>query len=129
MILAFSGTRNGMTDLQLVNVEKIILKKPWKFVLHGDCIGSDEQFHNLALDHKISVIIHPPRNDKFRAFCEGAFKIMEPDEYLVRDHVMVDTCDFLIATPKTSKEQLRSGTWATIRYARKIGRKHLVIEP
>ncbi|KKM09958.1 hypothetical protein LCGC14_1722330, partial [marine sediment metagenome] len=46
--------------------------------------------------------------------------IMEPAHPLARNKLMVARADFLIATPKTMKEVMRgSGTWATIRYARK----------
>lgn len=45
--------------------------------------------------------------------------------YLVRDHAMVDMVaedGVLLAFPRTPVEQRRgSGTWATIRYARKVG--------
>lgn len=37
---------------------------------------------------------------------------------LLRNHVILDHTDHLEAFPKTSKEERRSGTWATIRYAR-----------
>lgn len=38
---------------------------------------------------------------------------------LVRNHDIVDSTELLIACPKEQVEVLRSGTWATIRYARK----------
>ena len=42
--------------------------------------------------------------------------------YLERNRDIVDACDILIACPRTLKEELRSGTWATVRYARKVGK-------
>ena len=48
---------------------------------------------------------------------------------LDRNHDIVERCDLLIATPHTVEEQLRSGTWATIRYARKVHRPHYIIRP
>jgi hypothetical protein len=35
----------------------------------------------------------------------------------------------LIATPSTDDEQLRSGTWATVRYARKAKKRIKLIFP
>jgi hypothetical protein len=37
--------------------------------------------------------------------------------------------ELLIATPKEVKEQLRSGTWATVRRARKVGIPIILITP
>lgn len=49
--------------------------------------------------------------------------------YMDRNDVMVDRfCDTLVAFPATSDEKLRSGTWATIRRARKAGCE-IVVSP
>jgi hypothetical protein len=32
-----------------------------------------------------------------------------------------------VACPRTDQEQRRSGTWATVRYARKVGKPVLII--
>jgi hypothetical protein len=54
---------------------------------------------------------------------------MPAKPYLVRNHEIVDDSQVLIAAPKEFTEQLRSGTWATIRYARKIGRTVRIVFP
>ena len=41
----------------------------------------------------------------------------------------MNASDFLIGMPKSEFEELRSGTWATIRYAKKIGIKVMIIFP
>lgn len=41
--------------------------------------------------------------------------------YLKRDDALVEGADLLLAFPDSDKEVLRSGTWATIRRARKRG--------
>lgn len=43
--------------------------------------------------------------------------------YMKRNDALVDFCDELIAFPKTSEEELRSGTWATIRRSQKAGKR------
>jgi hypothetical protein len=48
---------------------------------------------------------------------------------LERNHDIVDQADVMIATPRTMQEEQRSGTWATIRYARKKGRELHIIWP
>jgi hypothetical protein len=73
-------------------------------------------------------MLHPPVNSKYRAFFQADI-ICEPREYIVRDHHMVDLSRRLIATPQTFEEQIRSGTWATIRYARKLRLKITIIYP
>jgi len=52
-----------------------------------------------------------------------------PKEPLARNRDIVNMSDILIAAPGEKAEVLRSGTWATIRYARKMSRKLLVIYP
>lgn len=67
--------------------------------------------------------------DAKRAFCYrrkgvgGELPIeREPGPYLWRNHQIVDATSALIAAPFGFEEELRSGTWATVRYARKLGR-------
>ena len=43
------------------------------------------------------------------------------DEYLKRNRAIVKRSDILIATPGQREEILHSGTWSTVRYARKKG--------
>jgi hypothetical protein len=44
-----------------------------------------------------------------------------------RNEDIADMCDILIAAPKAATEVLRSGTWATIRHARRIGRQVVLL--
>lgn len=91
---------------------------------HGDCINADALFHSLvqSIIPKARVVIHPPTDRKARAFCQ--LRIASGDEinrsyaFLTRNRHIVAASDLLIACPFTHNEQLRSGTWSTIRYAR-----------
>jgi hypothetical protein len=48
--------------------------------------------------------------------------------YLARNKDIVDACTILIATPAQNSEIQRSGTWATVRYAKsKYDRSRIVI--
>ena len=87
-------------------------------VHHGDCLGGDAEFHAICLDLEFEIHIHPPLIPKNRAFCHPADFTYTPKAYLSRNHDIVDACDILIAAP-AKPETRRSGTWATIRYARK----------
>jgi hypothetical protein len=53
----------------------------------------------------------------------------ECKEYLDRNHDIVDSSDLLIAVSESTVEVLRSGTWATIRYAKKLRKPIKIIYP
>jgi len=85
-------------------------------------------FHDICKENDLKIIIHPPNNDFLRAFYKSEF-IFEPKEYLKRNKDIVKSTDMLIAFPFTQFEVIRSGTWQTIRYARKLKKKILIIYP
>lgn len=128
--LGFTGTQIGMTQAQRLTLVLCFATLDGSSFAHGDCIGSDEQAHAMALTARLRVLIHPPIDTSKRAWCEGAAHVFEPDEYLARNRAIVDACDILIATPKRHVEELRSGTWSTVRYARRQrggNAKHVIV--
>lgn len=132
MILAFTGTRAGMKPIQKTLLTVAITQKKPKIFCHGDAIGADEEAHRIAFDLVNAIYIFPPINPKYRAYCSHSRQddhIFPEEDYIVRDHHMVDWSDELIATPKHEVEELRSGTWATIRYARKQEMQITIIFP
>lgn len=101
-------------------------------VHHGDCVGVDADANLVAIEAGCRVVIHPPVELKHRAFCGDEARragvrclTLEPLPYLVRNHAIVDATDLLVAFP-AGPEQLRSGTWSTVRYARKQGKDVLI---
>lgn len=92
---------------------------------HGDCIGADEEAHQLTA---LYTVIHPPENPAMRAWCTGD-ETRHPRPYKDRNYDIVDDTDVLIATPSHPNEILQSGTWQTIRHARKTGKPVVVINP
>lgn len=128
MKIGFSGTQEGMTPAQKKQVTSL-LGFGIEEAHHGDCIGADADFNELCIGLKIPVILHPPTDPKKRAFCSnGVINILREKAYLTRNKDIVNTCDHLIATPSGS-EVLRSGTWSTIRYAKKVGKPVTVVYP
>jgi hypothetical protein len=131
--IGFTGTSDGMSTGQMrsfYEAFKIICLNEEKIEFHhGDCVGADEQAHKIISKFYPQVIIvgHPPVNDKARAFCSFHFS-RDPLPYLDRNKKIVDHTDFIFAAPKTNIEELRSGTWSTVRYARKMNR-HVTILP
>lgn len=118
--IGFTGTQKGMTEIQSKTLSTFIfttLKGEAEFH-HGDCIGADTDFHKIVTETYNKIIIHPPINSSKRSFCNGDI-ILECKEYLVRNHDIVDSTDVLFVAPSGMNEELRSGTWATYRYAMK----------
>jgi hypothetical protein len=136
--VGFTGTQTGLNRKQQGKLRSFLeeLNRMYKhaapFLHHGDCIGADALAHRIARESGFFVIIHPPINVYNRAFCGIAFaseKILPTKEYLERNHDIVDATEFLIACPKGLTEEVRSGTWATVRYARKCGKKVYIFYP
>jgi len=156
MIIGFTGTQAGLTDRQRkwltdflmdgvyptpfqnnlhLNIENVVFdtSKPASNQItafhHGDCIGADAEAHKIAIKAKIPVYIHPPINPAKRAFCKEYTQRYMHYDYLVRNKHIVDSCEILVACPKSPQEELRSGTWSTIRYARKTHKPVLIVSP
>lgn len=130
MIVGFTGTRDGMTRLQqALFIDRMASLCPHEFH-HGDDDGADREAHELVRLHhpRCTIVAHPPENDAHRAFCK-ADKIMPTKPYLDRNRAIVFCCDELVAAPKTLAEELRSGTWATIRWARRSGKPTYLLRP
>jgi len=133
MHIGFTGTQLGMTEAQKNVFERILLslqkKKKEKLVFHhGDCIGADAEAHKIAKALGYWIIGHPPENESKRAFCNVDDQ-EEPYEYLYRNTRIAKCSDLLIATPKEYSEQMRSGTWSTIRRGRTAKKNIIIIFP
>ena len=126
MKVAFTGTRDGIPELQLLGA--IDLLKAGDELHFGDCQGADAQAWWLAASRGIRTVAHPAIDDTWRAYCQADF-IHAPKAYMERNRAMVNECEYLIATPRSFHEILRSGTWATIRYAMACGKNALIIGP
>jgi hypothetical protein len=139
MDLGFTGTRKGMTWDQEQAVQFflwcVVADGEWPAGTitfhHGDCVGADAQAHALLQRAfpDIAIHLHPPRTPALRAWCSGAAVVHAEQDFLVRNHAIVDACAVLLATPETAHEVQRSGTWATVRYARKVGRDVRIMTP
>jgi hypothetical protein len=135
MIIGFTGTQEGMTPQQKQWFDTHLGFFKCKEFKHGDCFGADSEAHDIALKHVSKIVIHPPNYDSKRAFCNKRTKegieiqIMPEKWYIDRNHDIVDGSEMMIATPKEYSEQLRSGTWATIRYAKKSKKPLMIIYP
>lgn len=135
--IGFTGTRKGMTPEQReVFRIRMIAFSLGGFISEwhdGSAIGSDAQARELVRElrrvhfRELKIHSHPPLDDRQMVHLD-ADVYYNPKKFLDRDHDIVDASDDLIACPRMMKEELRSGTWATIRYARKKGQfYHIMI--
>ena len=129
MKIGFTGSREGMSQKQKEQFVLEMLKlEPTEFH-HGDCEGADAEAHDIVREFfpAAKIVVHPPLNSSKRAFKDGD-ETREPDDYLPRDERIVNETSFLFGAPKSNIELKRSGTWYTIRYARRKDKKYIVLE-
>lgn len=132
--VGFTGTRDGMSVKQKFFLRKSleeVVKKNAKTTLyfhHGDCIGADAEAHDIAEGLGFEIVIHPPDEPGLRAFKKAAI-ILPEDLYLKRNRDIVDSSHIVLGCPKERKNVVRSGTWATIRYARNKKKLWKIIRP
>lgn len=129
MDIGFTGTQLGCTAQQKATVRRLLIEMDPEGVAHGDCIGADAEFHAIALQLGKWIRIHPPYKGSKRAYCEEWNEILPGKDYLDRNKDIVNGVDYLIACPEGDEEVLRSGTWSTVRYARKVGVPVIVVNP
>lgn len=139
--LGFTGTQMGMTAYQKAalahNLRRWLQKYEFLEIHHGDCIGADADFHELATSlwedarpATVSVVLHPPENTSKRAYCTWIRQVeRDPLPYLERNRAIVDESAGMLVSPKGMEEELRSGTWATYRYAKKVDRPLIILWP
>jgi len=127
----FSGSEHGLTVPQRNTLTRLLTPQTGMtpgFVRHGSCIGADDQFGWIAHTLGYWVILHPPNNPRKRAYsyCD---EILPEEPYLTRNHHIVDSSPRMLFGPGTMEETLRSGTWATVRYAKKAERNGVIVLP
>lgn len=134
MEIGFTGTRKGMTGAQENRLAEMLLT----FVnvtgfRHGVCVGADANAVRIVIGLNLysSVVAYPsniPSMTDIDAL-DASDVVHDPEPPLQRNKSIVNASNVLIATPGTMEEELRSGTWATVRYARKLGTPVRIIWP
>jgi len=135
MKIGFTGTRRGMTEQQQSTVARWLeVYRPIVFV-HGGAIGADDQADALAASFFIKRFVYPstlvyqsvPAHTLEQRNSEVRFAPPAPP--LQRNRAIVDNVELLIAAPGEARIIMRSGTWATVRYARSIKRECVIVLP
>lgn len=126
--VGFTGTQRGMSQDQASELRRLLIELEATELHHGDCVGADRQADAVARALGITVVIHPPSDPKKRAFCAQKDDVVwEPLPYMERNRDIVESCNLLAAAPLGDREVVRSGTWSTVRYARRSGREVVIL--
>lgn len=130
-VLGITGTRDGMTSAQKLTSVNLLTEFFYRAnnLHHGDCIGVDAEFAEIADElGGILIVGHPPIEDKYRAYFSNHIDWPE-ENYIERNRRIVDLSEVLVAFPKSKKESRFGGTWYTVRYARTQGTPILIVWP
>lgn len=127
MKISITGSRRGLTPRQRAFVIPLLEQVEW--LTHGGCTGVDRDVHAL-FNTPYSTTVYPGTYEQHKwavdSRCAITFPVKAP---LARNRDIVNATPKLYAFVSTYHEIQRSGTWATIRYARKIGHDVTVVWP
>ncbi len=141
MKVGFTGTRQDTLPDQhhalCELVKRLHAANPITEWRHGACVGADCESVDVVWQwaNSAKLIAHPPTNRSMisRQALDLSHVILDPLPYLDRNKAIVDALtdrvDVLIACPKGEEELRGSGTWQTIRTARKLGRQIFIVWP
>ena len=137
MKVGVTGSREGLTDSQIASFGNWFTEHRSSVteLHHGCCVGADEyvvaRFYLRPETKAVRIYGYPPKNCRWisewaKYHSEG---LRNPAEYLERNEQIVLSVNLLLAFPKSQREELRSGTWATVRRARKAGKRVVLFLP
>jgi hypothetical protein len=141
-----TGTRYLLSSPQLTSLDMVLLKLAARAeresctlaLHHGCCTGADEASHNIARTHGgIDIYGHPGIDSHgfspYRMPSTGGFSFIYPEKpYRTRNRDMVSVCCLLVACPAHPEDDPRSersGTWRTVRFARRACKNIIYIWP
>lgn len=132
--IGFTGSREGPTKDQ---------RDVWEYMsdglegvlMHNGCALGADRYVITHAGSGWSAVFWPANQDGLNwatdigspALVHGTTHAIRPP--LERNRYIVNASEGMIAMPITMEEQRRSGTWATIRYARNVKKPVLVIGP
>ncbi len=130
--LGITGTRIGPTKVQRSLMQEILQRAKglgYSRLHHGDCIGVDEEADKIAKALGYETICHPALGTRHRAHTEGHLVALAPLPPLDRNWRIVEASEVMLAFPQEITEVRRSGTWATVRYARHARVTSMIVSP
>ncbi len=129
MNIGFTGSAHRVTPQQMSALREALIRRPSAVLVHGGCITADDFADQMAAKLGINRVVFPANDVKphlrvseaaLRSRTGSRVTVMSARPALERNKDIVNFSDLLIALPGQKTEVLRSGTWATVRYARKL---------
>lgn len=133
VVIGVTGSRTIETERQRRHVIDVIdhYVTPRDWLIHGACVGVDELCAKCAWDNDAAVImaVVPPNRSLVSEKAVSLSGLVEdiapgPNGYKRRNQTIVDESDRILAFPgypEDHPKSRRSGTWQTIRMARRAG--------
>lgn len=142
MKIGFTGTRHGMTEAQRASFGTLFVfdlyAKPPHFH-HGACKGADAEAAALVryIDPDSYTVAHPGKIAGTNAENEwldkdsvaDANEVRETKTHFARNRDIVDETDMLVACPASKPLPASGGTSYTVWYARKRGKRVVIVWP
>lgn len=131
--IGFTGSRTGLSSQQRTALLRVLMDlAPDKIeVHHGMCVGADQDFNSLVRNQYASeerlIVGHPPINNRYLGDMHVDV-LRDVKEYMERNRDIVKETVLLIACPNAPERQ-RSGTWATVRFARSTNKRIITVWP
>lgn len=126
-----TGTRRQLTAWQWERVAyhlAVLRLAGFTYLHHGDCVGADAGTAEIARQLGYRIVGHPPVSPRYRAWFPSD-ETREPRPYLLRNDMIVSESGWMLALPDSDTERVRSGTWSTVRQARRWQRPIMIIMP
>lgn len=127
MIAGFTGSRNGMSEKQCQELREKFIEFKITELHHGCCKGADKQAHIIARNIGLIIIGHPGLKMYLSDIVLDCDRTWRQKPFLDRNRDIVDDSEILFVGPD-GPEKIRSGTWATKRYAQKVNKPFYILE-
>ena len=142
--ISFTGSRHGCTAPQFAALTRHLEAvrenqiSQTMTAIHGGCIGADRQFHDICRERlwgtAVRIVIHPASNvPKELTDWSDADELLPARSTREQNEAIVRAArGLLLACPagvENDPGQLRSGTWQTVRMARRLGVGLVVVMP
>jgi len=121
----YTGTQSpGPLAEDLVYHHLGTLSVPDHWIIVGCCVGMDTivgmAAHNLGFRvHGVLPANRYKVDQRYLQYCDTIELMPAGTSFMQRNDRIIELAHVLTAFPKTEREELRSGTWATIRRGRK----------
>lgn len=139
-VIGFTGTRRGITIQQAASLHLQLSALARYFQaqgrgargLHGSCVGADASFDRACARLGLGTVCIPGtidgKSDHRWLAKTAAVELEPPTPTLQRNRRIIELSDVMLACPD-GEERMRSGTWSTIRKARRARKHGMIVMP